>query len=118
MTDDVGWLIIPAMILLIVEGFQNAKSALDYVPDERERSDRQKSIGAYFTSVGMAAIFGALLLSFQDMFSSMWVPRSHDDWQAIFWLLITTGVGSQMISERKRALLPLDDDSIEVELLG
>lgn len=114
-SDGVVLIVLPTSLLLIAEGIRHMKYSTGYKPDEREQADRLKSVGVYSASIGMVALVGSWLLSLQDYFSSMWVPKNQDDWRAVFWLLIATGVGSRMISERMRALLPLDNDSLDVE---
>jgi hypothetical protein len=111
---NMDWSIIPAFILMGMNSYSNLTALPNYSPDEREQKELHRQAADYSTYIGFAALFGCLLLSFQDYFPTLWMPKTGNDWRAVFWLLASTGLGSQMIGERMRALPPLGEDAITI----
>jgi hypothetical protein len=81
--------------------------------DEREQRGIEIDNSAYLGPIAVLSVFGVGWFSFSGSFPTIWLPKTPEDWRAILWLLLGVGVASKMISQRLRALPPLDEEELD-----
>jgi hypothetical protein len=106
----IHWMGILPVALVTIDAIFTIMASQNGLPDEREQKELERSVADYSAYIALVAMLGCILFSLQDFFPTLWIPKTGDDWRAVMWLLIATGLGSRMISERMRALPPLEDD--------
>jgi hypothetical protein len=104
------WMLFIPVALIMIDWLLRIATCQNNRADEREQKERQRRAADYSGYIALVVILGCILFSEQDHFPSLWIPKTRDDWRAVFCLLIATGVGSRMIGERMGALPPLDEE--------
>lgn len=99
--------------LLAITIYQDYKRDPELKPDERQQREIERDNTAYLGPISAVSILGAFWFTFSEYFPSIWLPKGHEDWRAILWLLFSVGAASKMINQRLRTLPPLDDGELE-----
>lgn len=108
--EDADGVTIIGIILLATVYYLEFKSDPDQKPDERQLREIDLDNTAYLAPIAALSIIGASWFSLSNYLSTIWLPKSPEDWSAIVWLLFSIGAASKLMNQRLRSLPLLNEE--------